>query len=104
MDILTIFQAIYNINPDAKYSMAGSDISTITWKDDHTGVTPSTAEIQAEYDAIIAAKPQAEVDANRLAAYQKESDPLYFKWKAGEATEQQWLDKRAEIKTRYPNA
>ena len=45
----------------------------------------------------------AEVDAARLAAYQTESDPLFFQWQAGEITEQEWLDKRAEIKTRYPN-
>lgn len=35
-------------------------------------------------------------------AYVVESDPIYFKWKRGEATEQEWLDKVAEIKTRYP--
>jgi hypothetical protein len=38
----------------------------------------------------------------RSKAYVAESDPLYFKWKRGEVTEQQWLDKVAEIKTRYP--
>lgn len=32
--------------------------------------------------------------------YQVESDPLYFKWKRGESTEQAWLDKVAEIKAR----
>lgn len=103
MDIITIFQAVYNLNPNAKFTITGVDLSTITWTDEHSGSTPTVAEIQAEYDAIVAGKPQAEVDANRLAAYQKESDPLYFKWKAGAGTEQEWLDKRAEIKTRYPN-
>lgn len=34
-------------------------------------------------------------------AYQKESDPLFFKWQRGEATEQEWLDKVGEIKARY---
>ena len=33
--------------------------------------------------------------------YIKEADPLYFKWKRGEATEQEWLDKITEIKARY---
>jgi hypothetical protein len=33
--------------------------------------------------------------------YQKESDPLFFKYQRGEATEQEWLDKVAEIKARY---
>lgn len=34
-------------------------------------------------------------------AYQEESDPLYFKWQAGEGTEQAWKDKRDEIHNRY---
>lgn len=42
--------------------------------------------------------------AMRQDAYQKESDPIYFKWQRGEATQQQWLDKIAEIKARYPIA
>jgi len=45
-----------------------------------------------------------DMDLMRQAAYQKESDPLYFKWQRGEATQQQWLDKIAEIKSRYPVA
>jgi hypothetical protein len=39
----------------------------------------------------------------RLRAYQKESDPLFFKWQRGEVQEQEWKDKVAEIKARYPN-
>lgn len=38
----------------------------------------------------------------RRLAYQTESDPLFFKAQRGEATLQDWLDKVAEIKTRYP--
>lgn len=40
---------------------------------------------------------------NRSDAYRNESDPLFFKWQRGESTEQVWLDKVAEIKTRYPD-
>jgi hypothetical protein len=39
---------------------------------------------------------------DRQAAYIAESDPVFFKWQRGEATQQQWLDKIAEIKMRYP--
>ena len=35
-------------------------------------------------------------------AYKTEADPLYHQSKRGDATEQQWLDKVAEIKQRYP--
>ena len=40
--------------------------------------------------------------ANREQAYKEESDPLYFKWKRGEATEQEYLAKVEEIRARYP--
>jgi hypothetical protein len=38
----------------------------------------------------------------RKAAYTAEADPINFMWQRGEATEQDWLDKIAEIKARYP--
>lgn len=38
----------------------------------------------------------------RAETYKNESDPLFFKWQRGEATEQEWLDKIEEIKQRYP--
>lgn len=37
-------------------------------------------------------------EANRKQAYIDESDPIFFKWQRGEATQQEWLDKVAEIK------
>jgi hypothetical protein len=38
---------------------------------------------------------------NRKEAYKEESDPLFFKWQRGEATQQEWLDKVNEIKQRW---
>lgn len=46
------------------------------------------------------ANEMAEIE--RSNAYKNESDPLFFKWQRGEALEQEWLDKVAEIKQRYP--
>ena len=50
----------------------------------------------------IAAQERAEAEANRQAAFEREADPLFFKWQAGEGTEQEWLAKREEIRARYP--
>lgn len=44
----------------------------------------------------------ADREIRRADAYRTKSDPLFFKWQRGEATEQQWLDKVAEIKAAYP--
>ena len=43
-----------------------------------------------------------QVETNRRNAYRNEADPLFLKWQRGEATEQEWLDKIAEIKERFP--
>lgn len=34
--------------------------------------------------------------------YINEADPLFFKWQAEEATKEEWLAKREEIKNRHP--
>ena len=39
---------------------------------------------------------------NRLYAYERESDPIFFKWQRGEGTEAEWLAKVAEVKQQYP--
>jgi hypothetical protein len=50
----------------------------------------------------LAAKKAAEAQANRKSAYEQEADPLFFKAQRGEATMQDWQDKVAEIKARFP--
>lgn len=56
-----------------------------------------------QIDPIKAAeKALAQAQANRRAAYIAEADPLFFKAQRGEATVQEWQDKVAEIKTRFP--
>ena len=46
--------------------------------------------------------PRPDTAALRRAAYAAESDPIFFMAQRGEATQQQWLDKIAEIKARWP--
>ena len=41
-------------------------------------------------------------ETSRQAAFEREADPLFFKWQAGEGTEEEWLEKREEIRARYP--
>jgi hypothetical protein len=50
----------------------------------------------------LAAKKATEAEANRKSAYIAEADPLFFKAQRGEATLQEWQDKIAEIKARFP--
>jgi hypothetical protein len=102
-------------------------MNNIRWANpDHIGICYDNGDVVVYidsgdlYDSIIAgnfgpiADPQVieggpavvytpkEITALRLAAYQSESDPLFFKWQRGKGTKQEWLDKMEQIKARYP--
>lgn len=53
-------------------------------------------------DQIIKDENNKAMEKLRLVAYEKESDPIFFKIQRGEATQDQWLAKIEEIKMRYP--
>lgn len=42
------------------------------------------------------------VELNRLAAYARYSDPLFFGWQRGENSEQDWTDAVASVKEMHP--
>lgn len=48
------------------------------------------------------ARAAEEVQINRRAAYQAESDPLFFEEQTGEVAAGTWAAKRSEIKERFP--
>lgn len=54
--------------------------------------------------AQLAENNKQQIENERRAAFANESDPLFFGWQRGENTEQQWLDKVAEIRARHPYA
>jgi hypothetical protein len=68
------------------------------WETSWTVRDKTAEELQAEAEA-----QAARIETQRAEAYRIESDPLFFKSQRGEATHQEWLNKVAEIKTRYPN-
>ncbi len=57
-------------------------------------------EIEWQADAAQRANELATI--NRRNSYIHESDPIFFKYQRNEATKQEWLDKIAEIRLRYP--
>lgn len=63
---------------------------------------PSKSEVEKGIKALQEKIDKEDRDQQLRSAYQAESDPLFFKYQRGEATEQEWLDKVAEIKARFP--
>jgi len=101
---LLLIKAIFNLSPSAKFRVRGVDLSTLTWSAAHEGYKPTVAEIEAEFNRLVASKPAEDLAERKRIAYAQESDPLFFKWQAEEATKEDWISKRAEIKARFSEA
>lgn len=99
---MTDYAAVLTANyPDAEWTLNGDTYDGLTWLSDTPKPTKKT--LDDGWPAVQQAQAQAETDRQRQAAYAAESDPLYFKWQRGEATQQDWLDKIAEIQARFPD-
>jgi hypothetical protein len=96
--MITAMDAVLSLVPNAKCAVSGDQI--ILWESQEA--PPTDAEINAEVARLQALEPIRIAEANRRAAYIAEADPLFFKAQRGEATVQEWQDKVAEIKARYP--
>jgi hypothetical protein len=96
--MITKAEALQSLRPGAQWVLRGNDIE---WLDQNQN-QPTETEIAAEINRLQALEPALISEANRKFAYENESDPLFFKWQAGEATEAEWKAKRDEIKSRFP--
>jgi len=79
-------------------------VDALTGQTVERDLTPDEIAAITESDADRIARLNAEAQAHRRGAFQVEADPLYFAWQRGEATEEDWLAKCAEIRTRFPYA
>jgi hypothetical protein len=64
-----------------------------------------TKEEIAQREAWVIKQAELErkiVEDARLAAYQRESDPLFFGWQRGDNTQQEWLEAIQAVKDAYP--
>jgi hypothetical protein len=95
------YPAVLTTNyPGSQWTLDGDTYDGLTWLDDTP--QPTQAELDAAWPAVQYANQCATVDAARLAAYEQTSDPLFFKWQRGDATQQQWLDAVNAVKNAHP--
>jgi hypothetical protein len=57
---------------------------------------------EAAWEAETNQRLKVQQQAARASAYTQEADPLFFQAQRGKATQQEWLDKIAEIEARFP--
>ena len=101
----TDYAAVLTANyPGAQWTLNGDTYDGLTWLDDTP--KPSQKELDDAWSQVDYANQCATVEAARLLAYEQTSDPLYFKWQRGDATEAEWLAAVAQVKADnpYPSA
>lgn len=59
--------------------------------------TPMSEDAERERHLAVTQEISLRVEQARLSQYRDNADPIFFKWQAGEATEQEWLDARAQV-------
>ena len=89
------------LRPGASWTLNGETYVDLDWGDT-VQVKPTETEVTDAWVSVELALIDAGIIQQRSTAYRVESDPIFFKWQRGEATEQAWLDKVQQIRERYP--
>jgi hypothetical protein len=85
---------------DRRWNLDGDDYSGLNWMDDSP--KPTEAELEALWPAVQYEKATVAVEEARVSAYRETSDPIFFQWQRGDATEAEWLAAVEAVKTAHP--
>ena len=84
----------------AEWTLDGDEYVGLTWLSDDPKPTKKTLESWwPEVETEIAREA---VDRARQAAYQTQSDPIFFEYQRGDKTEQEWLTAVQAVKDAHP--
>ena len=86
--------------PNAQWALNGNDYDSLIWFDDTP--KPTQAELDALWPQVQYENQCAAVEQARLTAYEQQSDPIFFKWQRGDATEAEWREAVAKVKAENP--
>lgn len=105
LSVLNIYNTDYHVDSGvALFNISDSDAEKIIASGNNAlWQYKNNTIVESEFaPEILKQEFNASQKQKRELAYKAESDPINFMYQRGEATQQQWLDKIAEIKLRYP--
>lgn len=97
MDIPVILTMKY---PGAQWFTDAPGYEGLHWLDDSP--KPSEKELEALWPEVQYERAYAATEQARAAAYRETSDPIFFEYQRGDATEQEWLDAVQAVKDAHP--
>lgn len=82
------------------WALNGDTYDGLEWMD--ASPKPTQAELDALWPQVQYETQCTTVEQARLLAYEKQSDPIFFKWQRGDATEAEWREAVAKVKAENP--
>lgn len=86
--------------PKTSWSLSGDDYAGLEWFE--STPKPTQAELDALWPQVDYEWQCSVVEQTRLVAYEQQSDPIFFKWQRGDATEAEWREAVAKVKAENP--
>jgi len=99
MDIALILTDNY---PGNLWQLSGDDYTGLVWDENNTDPKPTKKALETAWPQVQYDREYKAVEKARQAAYVTDSDPLFFEWQRGDATEQQWRDAVQAVKDAHP--
>jgi hypothetical protein len=97
MDIIRILERKYL---GSNWTLNGDDYSGLTWLSDSP--KPTEAELEALWPEVQYENAYKSVEQARAQAYRETSDPIFFQYQRGDATEAEWLAAVQAVKDQHP--
>jgi hypothetical protein len=97
MDIPAILSAKYQ---GAEWALDGEEYDGLTWLSDTP--KPAEAELEALWPEVQYDNAYKAVETARAQAYRETSDPIFFQYQRGDATEAEWLAAVQAVKDQHP--
>jgi hypothetical protein len=97
MDIPMILSRRY---PGAEWTLNGDTYDGLTWLSE--GEAPTFAELEGEWATVEFEVAVEKVEQARAQAYRETSDPIFFEYQRGDATEAEWLAAVEAVKAAHP--
>ena len=95
------YTKVLNANyPGSQWALNGDNYDGLVWFDDTP--KPTQAELDAAWPQVNYDWQCTQVEQARLSAYEQQSDPVFFKWQRGDATEAEWREAVAKVKAENP--
>lgn len=83
-----------------QWAIDGNDYETLQWLEQTA--KPTQAELDALWPDVEYQHQCQQVEMTRRTAYEATSDPVFFQWQRGDATEAEWRAAVAKVKAENP--